>query len=90
MKLSRTACGSVPGALRRQGRHVVSYPVRAGFGVPARHPHDPPPAALHLGHVDDCPGVDLRPRGEVRPHAAEDFHVGMELAHVVGKTRALI
>src|SRR4029453_3847676 len=36
------------------------------------------------------PGIDLRTRGEVGPHAAEDFHVGMELAHVVGITRALI
>jgi hypothetical protein len=35
-------------------------------------------------------GLTFGPGGEVRPHAAEDLHVGMELAHVVGQTRALI
>ena len=36
------------------------------------------------------PRVDLGAGREVRAHAAEDLHVGMELAHVVGQPRGLI
>ena len=77
-------------APRRERRHVVPNAVRAVLRIPARHPDDPAPAARHFGHVDDRPRVDLRARREVRPDAAEEFHVGMELAHVVGEAGALI
>ena len=70
----------------RPARQLVDAVLR----VPARHPHDAAPSALHFGHVGDRPRIDLGAGREVRAHAAEDLHVGMELAHVVGQPGGLI
>src|SRR5690349_20206645 len=58
--------------------------------VPAWHPHDASPAALYFGHVRDGPCVHLVAGREIVAHSAENLHVGMEFADVIGQPGRLV